>query len=85
MNAKATVTARISFETIVHQHSDKILYSHAYNDLLDTKVFCAANAKIRQTLTLCGVNAHHQNGIAKRRIQDITVGTRTSLLHTSHC
>ena len=37
-----------------------------------------------QTITLCGVGAHHQNGIAERRIRDITENARTSLLHAAH-
>jgi len=34
-----------------------------------------------QSLTFCGVGAHHQNGIAKKRICDLCEGARTSLLH----
>jgi hypothetical protein len=30
---------------------------------------------------LCGVNAHFQNGIAEKRIRDLTERARTSLLH----
>ena len=37
-----------------------------------------------QTITFCGVGAHHQNGIAERRIRDITENARTSLLHAAH-
>ena len=34
-----------------------------------------------QALTFCRVGAHHQNGIAKKRIWDLCKGVRTSLLH----
>ena len=37
-----------------------------------------------QTITFCRVGAHHQNGVAERRIQDITENARTSLLHAAH-
>ena len=37
-----------------------------------------------QTITFCGVGAHHQSGVAERRIRDITKNTRTSLLHAAH-
>ena len=40
--------------------------------------------KAKQTISFCGVNAHHQNGKAERRIKDITENARTCLLHTSH-
>jgi hypothetical protein len=35
----------------------------------------------RQQLTFCGVNAHFQNGIAKRAIRDLSESTRKQLLH----
>ena len=84
IKGEATVTANLAFERISHQHGVKILHYHAINGLFDTKVFCAAIAKGKHTLTFCEVNAHHQNGIAKQQVQDITLGTRTSLLHASH-
>ncbi len=34
-----------------------------------------------QMITFCGVGSHHQNGIAERKIKDITLGGRTLLLH----
>ncbi|KAL7464148.1 hypothetical protein ACHAXS_004483 [Conticribra weissflogii] len=34
-----------------------------------------------QRLTLCGVSAHHQNGIVERAIKSLTLITRTILLH----
>ena len=37
-----------------------------------------------QTITFCGIGAHHQNGIAKCCICDITESACTSLLHAAH-
>jgi hypothetical protein len=34
-----------------------------------------------QMITFCGVESHHQNGIADRKIKDITLGGQTLLLH----
>ena len=34
-----------------------------------------------QMITFCGFGSHHQNGIAERKIKDITLGGRTLLLH----
>ena len=38
----------------------------------------------KQGLTFCGVNAHHQNGHAKRRIRHLTESARTMILHGAH-
>ena len=37
-----------------------------------------------QTITFCGVGAHHQNSVAERCIWDITKNAHTSLLHAAH-
>ena len=34
-----------------------------------------------QTLTLCGVGAHHQNGIIENQNKQLTLTARTLLLH----
>ena len=52
--------------------------------MFDTKAFKASVTKAQQTLSFCGVNAHHQNGKSEQRIKDVTEGTRTSLLHAAH-
>ena len=35
-------------------------------------------------MSFCGVNVHHQNGKAERRIRDLTEHAWTSLLHAAH-
>ena len=40
--------------------------------------------KAGQTIIFCGVGAHHQNGVAERRIHDITESAHTMLLHAAH-
>ena len=39
---------------------------------------------MNQTLDFCGVDAHHQNGIAERTIRTIIESARTMLLHAIH-
>jgi hypothetical protein len=34
-----------------------------------------------QSITFCAVGAHHQNGIVERRIKELTLISRTLLLH----
>ena len=84
MDAESTIEAKLAFERTLGSHGVKALHYHADNGLFDTKLFKEAIQKAGQTLSFCGVNAHHQNGRAENRIRDITQGARTALLHAAH-
>ena len=83
-DAAKTVEAAQAFERIAKSHGVTIHHHHADNSLFDTHKFKEKVATINQTMSFCGVNTHHQNGKAENRLKDITIGTRTSLLHVSH-
>jgi hypothetical protein len=59
----------------------QIKHYHCNNGRFADTLFCAACDSQNQKLTFCGVNAHFQNGIAKRAIQDLLESTRKQLLH----
>ena len=84
MDAASTVEAKLAFERLLAIHAITASHYHCDNGLFDTKLFRLNISTAHQTMSFCGVNAHHQNGKAERRIGDITTGTRTSLLHASH-
>lgn len=84
MNAETTVEAKHAFERLARSHNVCIQHYHCDNGLFDTKLFKSSISSANQSISFCGVNAHHQNGKAERRIGDVTQGTRTSLLHASH-
>jgi hypothetical protein len=84
MDAAATVEAKQAFERVLRSHGVTALHFHADNGLFDTKLFKSAIDTANQTLSFCGVNAHHQNGKAENRIKIVTEGARTALLHASH-
>lgn len=84
MDGDATVEAKLAFERVLNSHGVRVQHYHADNGLFDTKVFKGAVTKASQTLSFCGVNAHHQNGKAENRIKDVTQGARTALLHAAH-
>ena len=84
MTAKATVEAKDTFELLAASHAIWIRYYYCDNGLYDTKDFKTSIITARQTISFYGVNAHHQNGKAERRIGEVNTGTRTSLLHVSH-
>ena len=37
-----------------------------------------------QSISFCGVGAHHQSGVAEHRIRELTELARTQLLHAIH-
>ena len=84
LNAASTTEAKHAFERLSKSHDVNIHHYHANNGLFDTKIFTASIQKSGQTLSFCGVNAHHQNGKAEKRIRDVTDGARTALLHAVH-
>jgi hypothetical protein len=84
LDADSTVEAKLAFERLSASHGVAIKHYHADNGLFDTKTFRAAVLRSQQSLTFCGVNAHHQNGRAESRIKDVTTNARTALLHAAH-
>jgi hypothetical protein len=84
MDGDATVAAKLEFERVLNSYGVRVKHYHADNGLFDTKVFKASISKAGQTLSFCGVNAHHQNGKAENRIKDVTENARTALLHAAH-
>ena len=84
MNGETTVEAEKTFERITATYNVQVFHYHSDNGLFDTKSFRESVQKARQTLSFCGVNAHHQHRKAENRIQDVTTGSRTSLLYASH-
>ena len=79
-----TIDAKHAFERLAELHGVRILHYHCDNGRFADKAFVDDVWAAHQTITFCGVGAHHQNGIAERRIRDITENSRTSLLHAAH-
>jgi len=57
---------------------------HADNGCFADKGFRDDCTSSNQTITFCGVGSHHQNGLAERKIKDITLGSRTLLRHAKN-
>ena len=76
-----TLLAKEGYEKFLHSIGVSTSAYHADNGRFADKGFrddCDAN---NQSITFCGVGAHHQNGIAERKIKSLTLGGRTLLLH----
>ena len=84
MDVAFTVEAKLAFERMAQSHSVKIKHYHCDNGLFDTKDVKASIIKASQTISFCGVNAHHQNRKAENRIKDVTTNAHTSLIHAAH-
>ena len=79
-----TIDAKHVFERLAEQHRVQILHYHCDNGRFADKAFVDNIWMAHQTITFCGVGAHHQNSVAERRIWDITKNAHTSLLHAAH-
>jgi hypothetical protein len=79
-----TLKAKQEFERRALSHGVTIRHYHADNGIFAGSVFQQAIRDARQKITFCGVGAHHQNGIAEKRIRDLTEHARTMLIHATH-
>ena len=55
------------------------------NGILSDKPFRGAVEYSKQIIKFCGIGSHHQNYIAERKIQNLTLEAVTLLLCTKHC
>ena len=84
-NAIETIEGKKEYEQFVREQGHKVQAYHADNDIFSCNEWrdSCNNSATRQRLTFSGVNAHHQNGVAERRIQEIQKSTRNSLIHAN--
>ena len=79
-----TVEAKEAFERFAAGHNVTVKHYHADNGRFADIAFKEHVAEKGQSLSLCGVGAHHQNGKVEKRIRDIVEQARTMLLHAAH-
>jgi len=84
LSTAETIEAKQAFERYAKHHGVTIRHYHCDNGRFADKAFQDSVSSANQSITFCGVNAHHQNGVAERRIRDITEASRTMLLHAAH-
>ncbi|KAL7546945.1 LOW QUALITY PROTEIN: hypothetical protein ACHAWF_014538, partial [Thalassiosira exigua] len=76
-----TLLAKAAWEKILIQANRKVKHYHVDNGRFTDNGFIDACNDKDQTLTFCGVGAHHQNGIIENKNKILTQGARTLLLH----
>ena len=80
-SAEETVEAKIAFEAVAAKHGVTVQSYLADNGVFNSKLWRQHCIDNHQGLSFAGVNAHHQNGVAEKRIRDLTDMARTSLMH----
>ena len=81
MTSEETLKSKLAFEKFAASHGVNIKHYHADNGRFKDKLFSKSIEEKEQTISFCGVGAHHQNGIAEKRIGDLQRRATTLLLH----
>ncbi|KAL7478813.1 hypothetical protein ACHAW6_008183 [Cyclotella cf. meneghiniana] len=81
LTSSETIKAKQAFERFAVDHGVRIKHYHADNGRFADNAFQQHCNEQQQTITYCSMNAHFQNGVAKRAIRDITEAAQTMLLH----
>ena len=79
-----TLESKRAFEAVAKQHGVSIKSYHADNGIFRANKWIADCNDKHQSLTFAGVNAHHQNGRAERRIRLLQELTRTQMIYLKH-
>jgi hypothetical protein len=82
-SAEETVEGKKAFEAYSHRHGVKIENYHADNGIFKAYKWTDACKQDGQGMTFAAVNAHHQNGIAERRIRELQDLARAMLAHAN--
>jgi hypothetical protein len=79
--ALETIEAKHAFERYAKLYGVSIKHYHADNGIFAAAEFVRAVEMGGQSISYCGVNAHHQNGRAEKKIRDLQDLARTMILH----
>ena len=82
-SAQETIEAKRAFEQYAENLGVRVQAYHADNDIFKAKKWVEECRQRKQDLTFAGVNAHHQNGIAERRIRELQETTKAMLVHAT--
>lgn len=78
--AEQAVLSKISFERFAGEHNVKVRHYHADNGVYKSQLWMKHCAAKGQSMSFCGVSAHHQNPIAERLNRRATEMARTLLI-----
>ena len=81
ITAESTLAEKKEFEHRCAVRGVKVEHYHADNGRFAEPAWMNECKRCKQELTFFGVGDHHQNGISERKIKDVTLISRTMLLH----
>ena len=76
--------AKEAFETYAGSFGIDVRHYHADNGIFNARAWRTSCSESHQGLSFAGVNAHHQNGRAERRVRSLQDMARTMLVHANH-
>ena len=82
-SAEETIEVKRAFEQYAENRGVRVRAYHADNGIFKAKKWVEECRQRKQDLTFAGVNVHHQNGIAERRIRELQETTRAMLIHAT--
>ena len=82
-SAEETIKAKRAFEKYAASRGVTVQAYHTDNGIFKAKKWIEECQQQKQNVTFAGVNAYHQNGIAKQRIRELQEMTRAMLIHAS--
>ena len=82
-SAEETLQGKMAFERWAATHGVEVRAYHADNGIFRANEWVRACHAARQPLTFASVGAHHQNGLAERRIRELQDSARTMLIHAN--
>ena len=82
-SAEETLKAKQAFELHARGMGISIQGYHADNGTFRANAWVNACNRLNQRMTFAGVNAHHQNGVAERRIRELQDLARSMLMHAN--
>ena len=80
-DAVDAIEAKRAFENYAKTCGVTVKHYHADNGIFNARAFLHAVESANQTITFCGVGAHHQSGVAEHRIRELSELAHTQLLH----
>ena len=75
-----TVASKVKFEAWCQSHNVQVKHYHADNGIFNKDAWRNHCTASKQSMSFCGVNAHHQNPLAENAIRRITNRARTAMM-----